>query len=181
MVKKYEDERSPLLGDFRTTRNWSASIVASAKVKEPTVTTVAVDSDDEEEDDSPFLLNLTTYQFWLIFGPILIQYFVAMFDGFLMVSSHPVITSYFNASNSASWLSTAFMLTSSSLQPIFGRMSDLFGRKPVYMSALLIFAFGTGLCAIAKTIGAFIFGRAVCGLGAGAMISLVCLPAYLET
>jgi MFS family permease len=84
-----------------------------------------------------------------------------------------VITSYFNASNSASWLSTAFMLTSAALQPIFGRMSDMFGRRPIYMTALLIFAIGTGWCAGAQNIGNFIAGRAVCGMGAGAMISLV--------
>src|ERR1700753_1941850 len=134
-VNRAPNERSPLLGDYKT--KWPT--------KQPIVTTESVDPPPYEPyDDSPYLMNFTTFKFWLIFGPILVQYFVAMFDSFLMVSSHPVITSYFNASNSASWLSTAFMLTSAALQPIFGRMSDMFGRRPVYMSSLLIFAVGTG-------------------------------------
>jgi Major Facilitator Superfamily len=166
--KRHPDERSPLLGNH--SGNWSTQTLVSPPRS---------DSQDTYYEDSPYLLDLTTFKFWLIFGPILIQYFVAMFDSFLMVSSHPVITSYFNASNSASWLSTAFMLTSAALQPIFGRMSDMFGRRPIYMTALLIFAIGTGWCAGAQSIGHFIAGRAVCGMGAGAMISLVSIVLYL--
>jgi hypothetical protein len=163
-TNKNPDEQSPLLGDYGTNYSSKKSAIASD----------ALDSPQRSADtDSPYFLDLTAFKFWLIFAPILVQYFVAMFDSFLMVSSHPIITSYFNASNSASWLSTAFMLTSAALQPIFGRMSDMFGRRVVYMTALLIFAIGTGLCAGARTIGDFITGRAICGVGAGAMISMV--------
>jgi hypothetical protein len=155
--KEQHNERTPLL---REESSWSTqTLVGQSQLK--------------ASDDSPYLVNLSKFEFWLIFGAILVQYFVAMFDSFLMVSSHPIITSYFNASNSASWLSTAFMLTSAALQPIFGRMSDMFGRRPVYLSSLLIFAVGTGYCAAARNIGDFIAGRAICGIGAGAMISMV--------
>jgi predicted MFS family arabinose efflux permease len=130
-------------------------------------------SDRIPDKDSPYLLDITTTRFWLIFGPILLQYFVAMFDSFLMSSSHPIITSYFNASNAASWLSTSFMLTSTALQPIFGRLSDTVGRRVVYLPALLLFSLATGWCAGAQSIGSFIAGRAVCGVGAGAMMAMV--------
>jgi hypothetical protein len=160
-------EQSPLLNHRDYGTNWSSK--KAVLVTE----TCLEEAETSSFSDSPFLLDFTSFQFWLIFGPILLQYFVAMFDSFLMVSSHPIITSYFNASNYASWLSTAFMLTSSSLQPMFGRMSDMFGRKPIYLAALLIFCIGTAWCAIAQSIGGFIIGRAVCGVGAGAMISLV--------
>ena len=89
-----------------------------------------------------------------------------------MASSHPVITSYFHASNSASWLSTAFLLTSTSLQPLFGRFSDTFGRRPLYLSGLLFLAATTGWCALAQSIGSFIAARAFCGLGAAAVLSM---------
>jgi MFS family permease len=187
-ITEIPHEQSPLLKgrNYGTVwsikkANWSAkrphwsskksdwSIKKAALVSE----TSLQEAETDVISDSPFLLDLTTFKFWLIFGPILLQYFVAMFDSFLMVSSHPIITSYFHASNYASWLSTAFMLTSSSLQPMFGRMSDMFGRKPIYMAALLIFCVGTAWCAGARSIGGFIAGRAVCGVGAGAMISLV--------
>jgi hypothetical protein len=157
MAKGQQDERTPLL---REESSWSTRTLVSQ-------------SQPKTNTDSPYLVDITAFEFWLIFGSILVQYFVAMFDSFLMVSSHPIITSYFNASISACWLSTAFMLTSAALQPIFGRMSDMFGRRPVYMTALLIFAIGTGYCAAARNIGDFIAGRAICGVGAGVMISMV--------
>ncbi|KAF2103205.1 putative transporter [Rhizodiscina lignyota] len=105
-------------------------------------------------------------------GGILFQYFVATFDSTLMASSHPVITSYFNASNAASWLSTAFLLTSTSFQPLFGRMSDTFGRRPLYIFSLAMFSLTTLWCALAQSIGSFIAARAVCGLGAGGVMAM---------
>ena len=89
-----------------------------------------------------------------------------------MASSHPVITSYFNASNSASWLSTAFLLTSTALQPLFGRVSDTIGRRPLYLLGLLSLAITTAWCALAQSIGSFIAARAFCGLGAAGVLSM---------
>jgi len=123
--------------------------------------------------DSPYLIPVTTRQFWFIFGPILLQFFVAMFDSYFMSTSHPVITSYFNASNSASWLSTAFMLTSTAFQPVFGRLSDTIGRRPVYIASLIWFIAATAWCGLAQSIGSFITARAVCGIAAGGMMAMV--------
>ena len=95
-----------------------------------------------------------------------------MFDSTLMASSHPVITSYFHASNSASWLSTAFLLTSTSLQPLMGRLSDTFGRRPLYLAGLVFLAATTAWCALAQDIGSFIAARAFCGIGAAGVLSM---------
>jgi MFS family permease len=94
-----------------------------------------------------------------------------MFDSTLMASSHPVITSYFNASNSASWLSTAFLLTSTALQPLFGRLSDTIGRRQLYLLGISFLAVTTAWCALAQSIGSFIAARAFCGLGAAGVSS----------
>jgi len=85
----------------------------------------------------------------------------------ILASSHPVITSHFNSSNSASWLSTAFLLTSTAFQPLFGRLSDTMGRKPPYTFTLIIFLLATVWCALAQSMQEFILARALCGLGAG--------------
>jgi hypothetical protein len=137
--------------------------------------TTAVDeenSEDELASKNPFMAGVSVTRFWLIFGCTLACHFVASFDSTIMVSSHPVITSYFESSNSASWLSTAFLLTSTSFQPLFGRLSDTIGRKPPFIFTLVVFVLATVWCALAQSMISFIIARAVCGLGAGGMISL---------
>lgn len=121
---------------------------------------------------TPFLNNTSTTRFWFIFSTILLAYFIACFDGTIMASSHPVITSYFHASNSASWLSTAFLLTSTAFQPLLGRLSDAVGRKPLFVGSLGVFAVATMWCAVAGSIRSFIVGRAFCGLGAGGIMTV---------
>jgi hypothetical protein len=119
-----------------------------------------------------FLVDTNNRQFWIIFLTIMCTFFLACFDGTIMASSHPVITSYFHSSNSASWLSTAFLLTSTAIQPMVGRLSDTIGRKPPYIVTMAIFAAATTWCALADSMEAFVAARAVCGLGAGGMMAM---------
>ncbi|KAK8127547.1 major facilitator superfamily domain-containing protein [Apiospora sp. TS-2023a] len=119
-----------------------------------------------------FLIDTDPKLFRIIFGGVLLVYFIANFDGTIMASSHPVITSYFHSSNQASWLSTAFLLTSTAIQPVVGRLSDTIGRKPPYLFAMAVFTLATVWCALAGSMTSFILARAVCGLGAGGMMSM---------
>lgn len=134
----------------------------------------AISEDPAEEEDEPKspYRGVSVSRFWLVFGGVLANNFVACFDGTIMVSSHPVITSYFNSANSASWLSTAFLLTSTSFQPLFGRLSDTIGRKTPYIFTLTVFLVSTIWCGLAQSMTSFIAARALCGLGAGGMMAL---------
>lgn len=158
-------------GQYGTAQNGSRPSSRASNGKIPTDGTVE-DGGEEGENKSPFLGGVSVARFWLIFGGILFNFFVACFDSTIMVSSHPVITSYFNSANSASWLSTAFLLTSTAFQPLFGRLSDTIGRKSPYIFCLTIFLLGTIWCGLAPSMGSFIAARALCGLGAGGMLSL---------
>ncbi|TWU76466.1 hypothetical protein ED733_007195 [Metarhizium rileyi] len=125
-----------------------------------------------ESEPVLFLNGTSRSSFWFIFSQLLTVQFIGCFDGTIMASSHPVITSYFGAANSASWLSTAFLLTSTAFQPLLGRLSDAMGRKPLFLGTLAIFALATLACALANSIETFVVARAFCGLGAGGSMTL---------
>ncbi|KAI1774097.1 major facilitator superfamily domain-containing protein [Hypoxylon cercidicola] len=130
------------------------------------------DVDDGAKDAPSYLIDTDRRRFWIVFLSIMMTHFIACFDGTIMASSHPVITSYFRSSNSASWLSTAFLLTSTAFQPVVGRLSDTLGRKPPYMATVVVFAVATTWCALARSMTSFILARAVCGLGAGGCLGM---------
>lgn len=123
-------------------------------------------------DASPYLGGVSVARFWIIFIGIEVAYFIACFDSTIMASSHPVITSYFGSSNSASWLSTAFLLTSTAFQPFLGGLSDAVGRKGPYVITMALFLASTLWCTLAGSMTSFIIARAVCGAGAGGMMTL---------
>lgn len=129
-------------------------------------------ADERGDSYADRFIDVSPTRFWLIFSGVLLGYVIGFFDSTLMASSHPVITSYFHAANSASWLSTAFLLTSTAFMPIFGRISDAFGRKPVYLFSIFMFFVTTAWCGLAQSIGSFIAARAFCGLGAGGVFSM---------
>lgn len=212
MPSQHDTESTPLLGDQQRAtepivsdqvgqdhdtgenlKRQTSSIISTGHYDIPEVGTAAAevelgqeqDNDDGaplERQKSYYLIDISNFRFRVIMGGVLFQYFVATFDSTLMASSHPVITSYFNASNAASWLSTAFLLTSTAFQPLFGRISDTFGRRPLYLFSLTVFALATVWCAAAGSITSFIAARAACGLGAGGVMSMVCtFQALLRT
>jgi MFS family permease len=130
------------------------------------------EQDDDTESPKSHFINISPSKFWAIFSGVLAAYLLAFFDSTLMGSIHPVVTSHFNAANSASWLSTSFLLTCTAFQPMFGRISDTFGRRPVYLFTISVFFVTTAWCTLAQSITSFIAARAFCGLGAGGVTCL---------
>lgn len=121
---------------------------------------------------SAFRGGTSSARFWAIFSQVLVVQFLVCFDATITASSHPVITSYFGAANSASWLSTSFLLTSTAFQSLLGRLSDAVGRKPIFVLCLVIFALATSWCGLASSIESLIAARAFCGLGAGGLMTV---------
>ncbi|KAJ4198003.1 hypothetical protein NW755_000692 [Fusarium falciforme] len=78
-----------------------------------------------------------------------------------------------NALNNTSWIATAYFLTLTSFQPLYGKLSDIFGRKPCLLFAYTIFALGCLGCGLAQSMVQLCAARAVAGIGGGGMNAVV--------
>src|SRR5205807_10150517 len=71
-----------------------------------------------------------------------------------------------------SWAFSAYLLTSTTTIPIYGRLADVYGRKPVFLAGSSLFLLGSMTCGMAGSMGQLIFCRALQGLGAGSILTL---------
>ncbi|KAG2188333.1 hypothetical protein INT44_001086 [Umbelopsis vinacea] len=100
--------------------------------------------------------------------------FLAAFDNILISSNMPVVASAFNAFNLYSWPNTAFLLTSATVQPLYGVCASVFGRRRMLiLFAICMYQIGTVLCSASQNMVMFIIARAFCGLGIGAFDTLM--------
>ncbi|KNZ77635.1 hypothetical protein J132_05004 [Termitomyces sp. J132] len=96
-------------------------------------------------------------------------YLCAM-DGTIVVSAYAVIGSEFNQLHNTSWIATAYMLTTTSFQPLYGELSDIFGRKSCLLFAYTIFAIGCLGCGLARSMNELIISRAFAVIGSGGIL-----------
>ncbi|KAJ2620395.1 hypothetical protein GGI26_005037 [Coemansia sp. RSA 1358] len=94
-------------------------------------------------------------------------------DTTIVTTAIPTIAQEFNALSNATWISTTYLLTSTALRPLYGRLSDTFGRLPMLIFATVLFIVGSALCGWAHSMGILIFGRAVQGIGGAGLMLLV--------
>jgi EmrB/QacA subfamily drug resistance transporter len=103
---------------------------------------------------------------------VMMSLFMASMESTVIATAMPTIVSQLGGLESYSWVFAIYMLTSTTVGPIFGKLSDIYGRRPVYMVAISIFAIGSLLCGLATTMPQLIGARAVQGLGAGGLLPL---------
>ncbi|KAJ9164826.1 MFS general substrate transporter [Coniochaeta hoffmannii] len=96
--------------------------------------------------------------------------FMIALDNAIISTAIPKITSQFNSLNDVAWYGTAYLLTTMSLQPTFGKIYTLFNLKWTYTVALLVFEIGSLICAVAPNSVTLIVGRAVAGVGASGIL-----------
>ena len=106
-------------------------------------------------------------------GALMLVLLLAALDQTIVSTALPKIASEFNGLSQLSWVVTAYLLTSAVTTPLYGKISDLFGRKKVLSVAIIIFLIGSALAGAAQNMLELILFRGVQGLGAGGLISLV--------
>lgn len=98
--------------------------------------------------------------------------FLASMESTIIATAMPTIVGQLGGLEAYSWVFAIYMLTSTTVGPIFGKLSDIFGRRPIYMIAIALFATGSLLCGLAQTMPQLIAFRALQGLGAGGLLPL---------
>src|SRR5438046_1653104 len=106
----------------------------------------------------------------LIFGALLLVLFIASLDQTIVSTALPTIVGDLGGLQHLSWVVTAYLLASTVVGPLYGKLGDLYGRKRVLQVALVLFLVGSALCGLAQTMPQLIAFRAVQGLGGGGLI-----------
>ncbi|KAE9379232.1 MFS multidrug transporter [Stipitochalara longipes BDJ] len=101
------------------------------------------------------------------------QVFLIAADQTIIVSSYARIGTELNALNNTSWIATAYFLTLTSFQPLYGKLSDIFGRKPCLLFAYSVFGLGCLFCGVARNLQELVAARAFAGIGGGGMTTVI--------
>ena len=111
------------------------------------------------------------------FRPLLIGLMMAMFlaalDQTIVAIALPTIGRQFNDMGNLSWVVTAYLLSGTAVAPVFGTLSDIFGRRIMMVIALGIFVVGSAACALAPNLLTLILARFLQGIGGGGLIPVV--------
>jgi MFS family permease len=84
-------------------------------------------------------------------GAVLLSLFLAALDQTIVATALPAIVRDFDGLSLVSWVSTGYLLASTAMVPIYGKLSDLYGRKPVLLWGIVVFLIGSALCGIAQS------------------------------
>ncbi len=106
----------------------------------------------------------------LIFGALMLVLLLAALDQTIVSTALPTIVGELGGIEHLSWVVTAYLLASTIVGPIYGKLGDLYGRRIVLQVAIVVFLVGSALCGLAQDMGQLIAFRAVQGLGGGGLI-----------
>jgi len=109
----------------------------------------------------------------VIITALMLAMLLAALDQTIVATALPKIASDLHGLNKYSWVATSYLLTSAIATPLYGKISDMFGRKKIFQSAIVIFLIGSALCGLSQNMNELIFFRGLQGIGAGGLMTLV--------
>ncbi len=127
-------------------------------------------------DESPPLAPrapLTPAEVRTILMSLMLTMFLAALDQTIVATALPTIGRQFQDVSSLSWVITAYLLASTAVAPVFGTLSDIYGRRAMVIAALSLFVAGSILCALAPSMPILIVARGLQGLGGGGILPVV--------
>lgn len=115
---------------------------------------------------------LTHRQIMIVYSGILLGLLLASLDQTIVATALPRIVGDLGGLSQLSWVVTAYLLTSTAAVPLYGKISDIYGRKVVYQFAIVSFVLGSVVAGVAHSMTILIIGRGIQGLGGGGLISM---------
>jgi EmrB/QacA subfamily drug resistance transporter len=116
---------------------------------------------------------LTPGEVRTILMSLMLTMFLAALDQTIVATALPTIGRQFQDVSSLSWVITAYLLASTAVAPVFGTLSDIYGRRAMIIAALSLFIAGSVLCALAPNMTVLILARGLQGLGGGGILPIV--------
>jgi EmrB/QacA subfamily drug resistance transporter len=116
---------------------------------------------------------LTPREVRTILMSLLLTMFLAALDQTIVATALPTIGRQFGDVSSLSWVITAYLLASTAVAPVFGTLSDIYGRRVMIIASLVLFIAGSILCALAPNMSILILARGLQGLGGGGIMPVV--------
>jgi MFS family permease len=116
---------------------------------------------------------LTQAEVRTILMSLMVAMFLAALDQTIVATALPTIGRQFRDVSSLSWVITAYLLAGTAVAPVFGTLSDIYGRRAMIIAALSLFVAGSVLCALAPSMPVLILARSLQGLGGGGILPIV--------
>ncbi len=116
--------------------------------------------------------GLTHRQVLIILSGLMLGMLLAALDQTIVATALPTIVGDLHGLNHLSWVVTAYLLTTTLSTPLYGKISDLHGRKTIFQIAIVIFLIGSALSGLSRNMDQLIAFRAVQGLGGGGLMAL---------
>jgi EmrB/QacA subfamily drug resistance transporter len=107
-----------------------------------------------------------------IYAGVMVTLMLAALDQTIVATALPRIVSNLGGLTSYTWVFTAYMLTSTVTVPLYGKLGDVYGRRPLFLISIVIFLIGSALCGVAQNMTELVVFRGVQGLGAGGLFPL---------
>jgi EmrB/QacA subfamily drug resistance transporter len=122
--------------------------------------------------NTKYLQPVSDREFYLILSSLLAGLFLASLDSTIVSTALPTIVRDLSGSHYVSWIVSSYLMASTAIVPLSGKLSDVFGRRPIFLLSEFFFFAGSLGCAVSANIFELIGFRAVQGIGAGGLLSL---------
>src|SRR3954468_1611090 len=116
--------------------------------------------------------NFTIGRILAIYSGLMVTLLLAALDQTIVATALPRIVSDLGGITQYSWVFTAYMLTSTVSVPVYGRLGDVYGRRPLMLFSITVFLAGSALCGLAQGMTQLVVFRAIQGIGAGGLFPL---------